>query len=121
MRLGLLIECTQFQIFQHGHLGKELTAFRHLHDAAVQNNAGAFAGEVLPVELHLAGAGLDHTCDGAHHGGLTGTVGAKDGNDLAILHLKADVPQDVHRAVTGVQTFNFKHLRPPFWCPDTPP
>ena len=74
--------------------------------------------EVLADELftHVADAaavGLRRTAEGHQQGRLAGTVGADQGDDLALADFDVDAVQGLDLAVEGGNVFELQHLRFP--------
>ena len=59
-------------------------------------------GDVLAVEDDRAGAGARRAADGHHQGRLAGTVGADQGDDLALLDVDVDALEGLDLAVEGL-------------------
>ena len=87
------------QVFQHRQVGKHAASLGRLGDARLQHLVDGLAQQLLIVIGDGAAVGLHQAGDGAQGGGLTGAVGADQGDDLAVRHLKADTPQGLDAAV----------------------
>ena len=63
----------------------------------------------------MAAGGADGAGQRAERGGLAGTVGAEDGDNLALFHLEADVVEHRCALIAGLQVFCLEnyHVVPP--------
>ena len=87
------------QVFQHRQVGEHAAAFGRLGDTGLQHLVDGLAQQLLAVIGDGAAVGLDEAGDGTQRGGLACAVGADQGDDLAVRHLKADAPQGLDAAV----------------------
>ena len=69
--------------------------------------------DVLAAVVDLAALHFQQAGDGVHGSRFTGTVGADEGDDLAVGYLKADAAQRLDAAVGYAQILNLQHLQPP--------
>src|SRR6202008_4997207 len=67
-------------------------------------------GDVVPVEEHLAGTGVDETGHRLQERRLAGAVGAEEGDDLAFVDLEVDTEEDLHRPVGDVESLALDEL-----------
>ena len=91
------------QVFRHAHARENPAAFRRLRDAQPGDLVRRHAGDVLAVELDMAGAGARLAEDRHHQRRLAGAVGADQGDDLAGVDLEIDALQRLDLAVGGAQ------------------
>ena len=70
---------------------------------------GRDLGQVLTHEGDAAALEGFQTGEDAQKRGLAGAVGADQGNDLALVHMHADVEQHLQIAITGAKVFDLKH------------
>src|SRR5690606_25158815 len=70
-------------IVQHAHVRKQRVVLEYRVDVAL---IGRQAGGFLPLDANGAGAGLFETGDQAQAGGLAGTGGTQQGEELTILN-----------------------------------
>ena len=87
------------QVLQHRQVGEHTAALRRLGDARLQYLVDGPAQQLLVVIGDGAAVGLHQTGDGAQGGGLTGAVGADQGDDLAVRHFQTDAAQRLDAAV----------------------
>ena len=92
LSLGRFDEAAKLQIFQHGHAGKQASAFRNDGNAVLTKLVTWQGRDVFAIEAQRAAAGLVQTGNGVDQRGFAGTVGAHHTDQLARLHLQADAP-----------------------------
>ena len=119
-------EGSHLQVFLHRHLEEDLPALRHQSQTLGDDLMGRGAPQALAQELDGAGMGGEQTCDGLQDGGLSGTVGADEGDYLPLIYLKGDVFDGMDGAVIDVDALYLQHgvhIRPLLSfsdCPDRP-
>lgn len=99
-----------FQVFLHGHLGKHMTALRHMGQPQPDDGVGGDRLEVRAVQRDGAGGGAQQSEDGMQRGGLARAVGADQGHQLAVAYRQGDTLESVDRAVKYMQIFDFQHM-----------
>lgn len=113
-RLFVLAEiCAHGEIFRHGHAREHLPSLRHVRKAHGDDAAGVGLAQIVPVIDDRAALDRHEAGDGVQRGGLSGTVGPDERDDLAVVDLHADAAQRLHSAVRHLQIFNLQHRRPP--------
>jgi hypothetical protein len=93
------------EVLEHGHLGKDDAALRHIGEPARQHLVRAQAGDLLAVEDDPAARGADEAHDGLEGGGLARAVGTDHAHHLARVHLERDLVEDGDLAVARGQPF----------------
>jgi len=88
-------------------------------DAELDDLVGGQAGQLMPLEADRPALCLEQLTDGAHGGGLAGTVGAENGDDLTLADLQRDPLDRRDAAVGNLEVLDFKqdivtHRRPRF-------
>ena len=68
----------------------------------------ADALDALALVEDVAGLRVEQAGDGLQGGGLTGTVGTDEGDDLALVHLEGDILDCVDVAIKDVDVINFQ-------------
>src|SRR3546814_10879372 len=63
------------------------------------------------VEDDRALVGLGDAGDGLEEGGLPGTVGAEEGEDLALLHVEVDAEEHLHAVVADLHAAGHEQRR----------
>src|SRR3546814_19434603 len=64
------------------------------------------------VEDDRALVGLGDAGDGLEEGGLPGTVGAEEGEDLALLHVEVDAEEHLHAVVADLHAAGHEQRSP---------
>ena len=85
-----------------------MAAFRHVGKARFHDLVGAHALDAAALVQDVAGLGLQQAGNGLQGGGLAGTVGTDQGDDLALIHLKGDVLDGVDVAVVNVDVIDLQ-------------
>ena len=80
-------ECPQSHILEHGHRGKRVGSLLHHGDPHLTNAVRRVASDVLVRKCDRASARFFQTDDQLEQSALSGTVGANDGENLAIVSL----------------------------------
>ena len=99
---------THIQILFHGHVQEHMAAFRHVGKARFHDLVGAHALDAAALVQDIAGLGLQQAGNGLQGGGLAGTVGTDQGDDLALIHLEGDVLDGVDVAVVNVDVIDLQ-------------
>ena len=102
-------ERAHVQIFLNGHLQEHPASLR---DQCKPLGDDLVAGNVvqgLAHEVDMAGLAPQQAGDGVQRCGLTGTVGADQSNDLALVDLKGDTLDGVDAAVIDVDVINLQN------------
>ncbi len=89
----------QFDILlrvEHRHQVVELEHEADMVAAPGRQLAAAEAVDALALDLDLAAGGAVETADEVEQGGLAGTGGTHEGNEVAALDLQVDAVQDLH-------------------------
>ena len=81
---------------------KNAAALRHLRHAQMNDLVAGHVGDILPVVGHGAALDRHKPHDALHRGGLARAVGADEGDDLALVHFKADAADRLDHAVINV-------------------
>ena len=85
-----------------------MAAFRHMGKARFHNLVGAHTLDALALVQDVARLGVQQTGNGLQGGGLAGTVGTDQGDNLALVHLKGNVLDSVDVAVKDVDVVDFQ-------------
>ena len=105
----------QLHVGQHGLVGNEVVALEHEADGVVA------VGVPVAVGVLFGGDAVDEvaavvpvqTTDDVQQGGLAGAAGAKDGDELAVAEVQADLVKGCLDQVAGlvllVDLFELKH------------
>ncbi len=101
------------KVVEHGHLGEELPALRHVHDAKLDDPGGRETVEPMIVQQDAPGPRVEEPRDGLERRRLSGPVRADHGDDLAVGDLEADSPERLELAVGDFETLDAQHARPP--------
>src|SRR5882724_11528026 len=91
----------QLEVVAHGHRGKQLTAFRHVGDAARGDLRRSEPVEPLALELDAPGADRQEPADRLQGGRLAGAVPADQRDRLTPPHLERDPRDRDQVAVAG--------------------
>ena len=93
---------TDLQVFDDRQIGEYSAALRRHGDAAGHDLVDGPAQHFLTVPQNGAALCLDKAGDGAHQGGLAGTVGTDQGNDLPLRNRQRYAAQRLNAAVRNV-------------------
>ena len=104
-RLGI---SAHVQILFHGHMQEDMTAFRHLCQTGLDDFMSADALDALALVEDVAGLRVEQAGDGLQGGGLTGTVLAHQGHDLAGAELQLRVVQRFHAGEGLYHAFHYQ-------------
>ena len=66
--------------------------------------------DILSVVGHMTALGLDQSCNGLERGGLPGTVGTDQGNDLTLSYMEGDILDGMDHTIVYIQIFYFKYI-----------
>jgi hypothetical protein len=78
-------------------------------NAAMHDLVAWHGADLLAFEAHGAGGGVEDPRDDVEHRSLAGTVGADDGEHLAVLHAETDVVDGLHAAKAQRHLVDFEH------------
>ena len=84
-----------------------MAAFRNLGQAHAHQLVGGDAVQIFFVEEDGAGAGMQKPRNSIQNGGFTGTVGADEGDDLALVDLEGNALNSVDDAVIDMGSLTF--------------
>ena len=104
-------ERPHLQVVGDAQPGEDAPALRHVGDAARHDLVGGAAVEQLALEGDGAGARGHEPGDDAHQRGLAGPVRPDDGDGLAGLDAKADIPEGGELPVARAHRVERQHLR----------
>ena len=83
-------------VFQHRHVVEQIKGLEHhTHMGAVLRSVEATADYIFTTEEDFTGGGVFQQVDAAQQRRLTGTGSTDDGNNIALLHGKIDIPQNL--------------------------
>ena len=99
---------THVQIFFHGHVQEHMASFGNMGKARFHDFMGAHALDALALVDHIAGLGFQQAGDGLQGGGLTGTIGTDQGDDLALIDLEGNALDGVDVAVVNVDVIDLQ-------------
>ena len=102
-------EGTHEQVVANRQQRKHLSAFGHMHQAALHNEGRVLRGDALTFELDRALARVDDAADGFEDGGLASAVRAEHGGDLALAHLQAHATDGLDRTVGALDVEQLEH------------
>jgi hypothetical protein len=77
--------------------------------ALAHNVFGGFAVNAFTAQQHVA-LGFEHAAHGTQCGGFACTVGAQDGGDAAVAHIKVQAVQHLGVAILGVKATHFQQV-----------
>ena len=111
-----------FQIFLHGHAQKNAAALRHVRQPLANDLVRGHGFDAFVLKYNVAGFGAQQSRNGFQVRAFACAVGTDEGNDLALVHRKADVVQGVDVAVIHIDAVHLQHsfthgFTPPA-CPD---
>src|SRR3989441_5329280 len=109
-RLGHRIRA-HLEVLEHGHLGEDEPALRHVLEAAPEHDGGPNSRDLLAAEDDTATLRTQEADDRLARGGLPGAVGADHGHDLPHPDAQRDAVQDVDRAVAPDELVGGEELR----------
>ena len=106
----------QLHVGQHGLVGDEVVALEHKADGVVAVGVPVAVGVLFggdAVDDEVAAVVPVQTADDVQQGGLAGAAGAKDGDELAVAEVQADLVKGCLDQVAGlvllVDLFELKH------------
>ena len=80
-----------------------------MSQTVAQQLIGIHVGNVLAAELNGAAAGVHQSGHCLQNGALASAVGADEGNNLTLAHLKGNALDGMDGAVVHMHIFNFQH------------
>ena len=105
------------QVLQHGEVGEHVPPLRDQRDPLGDDAVRGQGGNILSLKPDAARSRLHQARDGPQDRGFARTVGADEGDDLPLRHLKINALNSLNAAVVHPQAIYFKHRQPP---PNTP-
>src|SRR5919201_2064443 len=90
------------EVLEHRHRREQAPVLGDDRHPACDSVARTAFGDVLPVELHCAGARTNKSEDRLQRRRLARRVAAEQRDELALTHLEVDVLENVDLAVVGV-------------------
>jgi hypothetical protein len=88
----------QLDVVQDRHALEQLDVLEAARNAQAGNLMGGHLGDVPVFKDNAAFAGVIKAADAVEDAGFTGSIGADDGLDMAVLHLKAHSAQGIEPA-----------------------
>ena len=108
--LVLADEGTDTQVVLDGEFGERAASLRDVLEAPPHDVGRALADELLAAQLDAA-RGLDHARHRPQRGGLAGTVGTEDHDDLAVVDMEVEPVQHLDRPVPAAQGLDVEQRR----------
>jgi hypothetical protein len=96
------------QVLGDGHAGEHAAAFRHHHQALLDQIPGALALDALAQVFDVAIVHRQRAGDGLHGGGLAGAVGADQRDQFAFAHFKVHALDGLDAAVGHLQALDLQ-------------
>src|SRR4051812_38987410 len=91
------------EVFIHREVGEDAPLLRHIAEAAACDRMGRLIRYILAFEHDTSGTLPDQTDDGTKGGGFAGAIAPEQRDHLALADFKADIEQDMRRAVIAVE------------------
>ncbi len=101
------------QIFQNRQRAEDPPFLGHIADPGLGRAEGRHPDQIATLKQHPARTRAHQLDDGFHRRGLARAIAAQQGDDLATLHLQAQIAKDMGLAVEAVDALELKHDRPP--------
>ncbi len=96
------------EVFGNGEIGKDAAVLRHVAEAGAGDSGRRRVGDVVAVENDPPRTLFDKADDAFQRRRFAGAVAAKQGDDLAALHLEADVEENLCAAVERAELVDFE-------------
>ena len=111
-RIVLDAERAHLQILLDAHAREHMTTFRNMRHAVRHDIVVALLEQIMAVEHHRTGFRRHQTGDGMQRSGFAGAVRTDQRNDLAVVHMHADVLDGIDRAIGHTEILDVEHQFP---------
>src|SRR5664280_2896477 len=96
------------EVFLHGQSREQAPALRHVDDARADHLFRACGRDVAACKAHRTAHRLQKAGDGPEERRLACAVRADQRDDLLVIYLEGDVPEDLDLAVAGGEAFHLQ-------------